>query len=97
MKYDTEFAPAGLDGRFKHWTNSGITSYCIISSTDGLDTFKKLMDTYNSGKEDFFRYLQLRHHFDKHIKTTGEKGKDLIRVFIDAYKGNTNRKLISRL
>lgn len=28
-KYDTEFAPAGLDGRFKHWTNSGITSYNV--------------------------------------------------------------------
>lgn len=97
VKYDTEFAPAGLDGRFKHWTNSGITSYCIISSTDGLHTFKKLIDTYNLGKEDFFRYLQLRHHFDKHIKTTEEKGRDLIRVFVDAYKGNTNRKLISRL
>lgn len=54
------------------------------------------MDTYNLGKEDFFRYLQLRHHFDKHIKTNGEKGKDPIRVFIDAYTGNTKRKLISR-
>lgn len=97
VKYDTEFAPAGLDGRFKHWTNSGITSYCIISSTDGLVTFKKLMDTYNLGKEDFFRYLQLRSHFDKPIKPIGEKGRDLISVFIDVYKGNTNRKLISRL
>lgn len=79
-----EFASAGLDSRFKHWTNSGITSYCIISSTDGLDTFQKLIDTYNLGKEDFFRYLQLRYYFDKHIKTTGETGTDLIRIFIDA-------------
>lgn len=62
-----------------------------------LDTFKEFMDTYYLEKEDFFRYLQLRHHFDKHIKTIGEKGKDLIRIFIDAYKGNINRKLISRL
>jgi len=97
VEYDTEFKPASLDSRFKQWTNLGITSYCMISSTDGLDAFKKLIDTYYLGKEDFFRYLQLRHHFDKNINTTGEKGTDLIRIFINTYKDNNSRKLISKL
>lgn len=72
----------------------GITSYCIISSNKGLDTFQQLTETYDLGKCDFFKYLQLRHYFDDAIKTFGEKEVRLIRIFIDVYKCHANRKLV---
>ena len=31
------------------------------------------------------------------MKQIGEKGMSLIKIFIDAYKGNSNRTLISRI
>lgn len=53
--------------------------------------------SHNLEKQDCSRYLQLRHYFDKIIKTTEEKGMSLMKIFIDAYKVNTKTKLISRI
>ena len=74
-----------------------MTSYCMISSNRGLDTFQRLSKTYHLENCDFFRYLQMRHHFKTNIKTIGERGMHLIKIFIDAFKGNSNRKLISKI
>lgn len=95
--YDADFKPSQLDGRFKNWTHMGITSYFKISSNKRLNTFQQLTDTYNLEQQDFFRYLQMKHYFDKTIKTTEEKGMNLINIFIDAYKGTVTRKLISQI
>lgn len=40
--HDRDFLPAQLDVRFKELTQKGITSYCVISSDKGLDSFQQL-------------------------------------------------------
>lgn len=97
VSLDPDFTPAELDSRFGCWTDRGITSYYKISSDTGLESFQRLSEMYNLEKCDFFRYLQLRHHFDKDIKTIGEEGTNLIEIFIKAGRGDTNKKLISRI
>lgn len=97
MSQDTEFVPAHLDGRFTHCADRGLTAYCKIFSSKSLGIFEQLTDKYHLDKQDFFRYLQLRHYFDKTIKPNDEEGMYLINVFIDAYKGKIGRKLISRI
>lgn len=92
-----EFTPAKLNGRFKQWSNMCITSYHSISSNKGLKVFQDLTETYNLEKQDVFRFLQLRHYFDKNIKAVGEQGNDLIKIYTDASEGGSNRKLISRI
>lgn len=48
-------------------------------------------------KQDFYRYLQLRHHFDKDIKILKEGDRDLINIVSDAYKGKVHKKVVSRI
>lgn len=95
--YDTEFVPAQLDKRFNEWRNSGVTSFSVIASGNGLWSFEKLKETYNLQKSDFYRYLQIRTYFDKNIKFTSERRLNLIKIFREAYNGNVFRKLISRI
>uniref|UniRef100_A0A3B1IMJ8 Reverse transcriptase domain-containing protein n=1 Tax=Astyanax mexicanus TaxID=7994 RepID=A0A3B1IMJ8_ASTMX len=97
VAYDTEFTPAKLDVRFKYWINRGITSYCTVFARKDIESFQQLTKKYSLEKQDFFRYLQMRSYFEKNIKTVGEKGLTLIKIFTDSYKGNTNRGLISRI
>lgn len=94
--HDTEFIPAKLDNRFKYWRNSGITSFSTITNNKGLLTFQQLRNTFNLEKYDFFRYLQLRHYYNKNIKWTTERGLSVVKVFMEALKGNAIRKLISK-
>lgn len=93
--YDTDFTPAKNDSSFKRWCNKGITAYWKISSEKGLDTFQQLSDSYNLGKDDFFRYLQLRHHFNANISKSQDR-KPLINIFLDACKGKLSKKQISK-
>uniref|UniRef100_A0A3B3D4V0 Reverse transcriptase domain-containing protein n=1 Tax=Oryzias melastigma TaxID=30732 RepID=A0A3B3D4V0_ORYME len=97
--YDTEFIPANIDKGFKQWLHKGITGYWKISEKNILKSYKQLQETYGLGKQDFFRFLQLRDYFDKHIKPTNKKQEeiDLIKIFVDSSKGNTIKKQISRL
>lgn len=84
-----------MDGRYKNWSIKGITTYCLISDGGVLVDFQKLSDTYHLEKQDFFRYLQVRSHFNSNIKTTEDCNSDLINILIDAYKSKLNRKLIA--
>lgn len=97
VAYDNDFKPAQLDSRFKQWTMKGITSYCTISANTGLKSFQHLTDTYILEKQDFFRYLQLRNHYNKNIKNNDQIEMNMINIFIDAYKNGTHKKLISRI
>ena len=85
------------DLRFKELTRKGITSYCLISSDTGLDSFQQLQENHDLDKKDFYRYLQLRHHFDRNIRILKEGDLDLIDILIDAYKGKIQRKVVSRI
>ena len=97
VAFDTEFTQAEVDSRFTRWKNLGITSYCKISTNVGLVSFMYFGEKHNLKKQDLFRYFQLRDYFNKKIKTIGEEGMNLIEIFVNTYKGNLKRKLISRI
>lgn len=83
VEHDRDFRPAQLDLRFKEMTRKGITSYRVISADTGLDSFQQLQEKHDLDKQDFYRYLQLRHHFDRNIKTLEGCDRDLINIIID--------------
>lgn len=59
--YDSEFTPNKLDCRFKDWIAKGITALCSVMKDGKLLSFETLKRTYLLEKQDFYRYLQLRH------------------------------------
>ncbi len=97
IEHDGDFKPAQLDLRFKELTRRGITSYCVISSDTGLHSFQQLQENYDLEKQDFYRYLQLRHHFDRNIKIHKDGDMDLIDILISAYKCKIHKKVVSRI
>ena len=72
--------------RFKELMRKGITSYCVILSDTGLDSFQQLQGNHDLDKQYFDRFLQLRNHFDSNIKMPKEGDLDLIDFLIDGYK-----------
>lgn len=93
---DRDFKPAQMDVRFKQWIWNGITSYCTVSSKIGLECFQHLIDTYNLEKHNFYRYLQLRNHFNKNINNDAAE-LSRINIFAEAYKGGIHKKLVSKI
>ena len=55
VEHGRDFRPAQLDMRFKGLTRKGITSYCVISSDTGLDSFQQLQENHDLDKERFYR------------------------------------------
>ena len=96
VEQDDDFKPAQLDLRFKQLTKKGITSYCVISTKTGLESFLHLQESHKLDRQDLYRYLQIRHHFERNIKIDDEADLDLINVFIDAYRGIIRKKLVSK-
>lgn len=97
VSFDNDFKPAQLDWRFKKWIQRGITTYSLIATHSGLESFQRLTVTHNLDKQDFYRYLQLRHQFNNNIKITESNGPNLINLYIGAYKGSTPKELVSRI
>ncbi len=97
MEHDLQFKPAGLDLRFKQWSLQGITSFCLISTENELESFQQLSHKYNLEKQDFFRYLQIRHYFNKNIRDPEDAGSSIVQIFVDTYKKKVKKKLISRI
>lgn len=95
IEYDLQFKPARLDLRFKQWSSQGITSFCLISTESGLESFQQLSHKINLDKQDFFRYLQVRHYFNKNIRDPEDPGSTIVQIFVDDYKKKVNKKLIS--
>ncbi len=86
VEHDLQFKPAGLDLRFKQWSLQGITSFCLISTENELESFQQLSHKYNLEKQDFFRYLQVRHYFNKNIRDPEDAGSSIVQIFVDTYK-----------
>ena len=81
----------------RKWPEKGITSYCVISSDSGLNSFQHLQEKHDLDKRDFYRFLQLRHHFDRNIRTQENCDRNLINIIIDAYKGKIYKKVVSKI
>ena len=56
--FHPHFPPALQDHRYKQWTKRGIASFCRIIKNGNLNSFEDLRQSYDLGKEDFYRYLQ---------------------------------------
>lgn len=97
--YDSEFTPNTLDNRFKSWIKKGITSMSGIVEKNEIMCFQTLRETYTLEREDQFRFFQLRNYYNQKIKKIDIKdtNKAFIQIFINAYKSDKNRGIISQL
>lgn len=96
--YDPSFILSTQDSRFKQWTQKGITSFSTIIRNGDLDNFQDLSKKHGLDKQDFYRYLQVRHYFLREIKVTDPRAPPkLIQVFTNAYNLGSNKKTISNL
>jgi hypothetical protein len=80
VEHDDDFKPAKLDLRFKQLTRKGITSYCGISTS--TQSFLHLQESHKLIRQDFYRYLQIWHHFARNIKIDDEADLDLIKFLL---------------
>ena len=95
MAYDLEFEPARLDGSFKQWVRRGTTYFCNRTPNREFQRYEVISDTFELGKQDFHRYLQVRDYYNKKVQVKEEKEYNLISIFHDATKDN--KKLVSRI
>jgi len=83
--YESEFTPNKSDSRFKDWVNKGITALCRVMKDGKLLSFETLKRTHSLEKQDFYRYLQLRHYVDTKMKNVTKANTCLIELFTKAY------------
>lgn len=97
--YDSDFTANKFDSRFKVWINKGITSLCSITQKEVIVSFQTLMVNFPLQKQDFYRYLQLRHYYNHKLKNKDirEASKPLVQLFTKAYESNIKRGVISQL
>lgn len=66
-----------------------------------LKSFQMLREQHDFVKQDFFRFLQLRHHIDSIFSKDDlgklGSGKGILGVFISAYRAESGSKTISKL
>ena len=96
--FDPDFLPKNWDARFKRWGSQGLTAYCTFLHKGTMNSFQNLKGQFGLDKDDFYRFLQVRHYIDQIQKGCTQVGWDniLLKVFIDAYSNGSNQKLISR-
>lgn len=94
--YDSDFKPNKLDTRFKFWTCSGITTLSKLIKDRNVISFEILKQKYSLEKQDFYRYLQVRHYINKTIDLT-KVNHDLVRLLMNTYDAKNNKKLISSI
>ena len=96
--YDSDFTPNKTDGRFKTWITKGLTSYYSFVHKGVFQSFETLQKDHGLGQDDFFRYLQVRHYFNKNIKEAlGKDEPGFMEVFLALTKSRTCNKIISKL
>lgn len=78
LAYDTDFTPGKLDRRFRVWAEKGITAVCAVMRDGKLLPFETLKEKYGLEKEDFYRYLQMRHFLNSKVLPIKEEQKGLI-------------------
>lgn len=96
--YHPGFLPALQDHKFRLWAKRGITSFCRIIQNRELISFSDLCPTYEVGKEDFYRYLQVRSFFMQEIRNPDLAiDSGIIQIFIDAYSSQSTKGTIGKL
>lgn len=96
--FDPRFLPATQDHRYKQWAQRGITSLCLMTTKGKFNTFEGLCQTFELGKEDFYRYLQVRHYFLKEVgRTDSVEPSKITQMFINAYNSTNTKGTIGKL
>lgn len=96
--YDSDFAPNRIDDRFKIWISKGLTTYHSFTHKGAFQSFETLQKDYGLVKDDFFRYLQVRHHFNENLKgVLGTSESGFLEVFLSLIKPSPSNKIISKL
>lgn len=94
--YDSEFTPNKYDDRFKLWISKGLTDYNSFVHKGTFQSFENLKHKHGLDSTDFFRYLQIRHYFNKNIKKQqGDVG--FLQTFMSIIKSISPTKIISKL
>lgn len=94
--YDPEFKPNKIDHRFKSWISKGITTFYSLTEKGQLKDFENLRKEYCLEKSDFYRYLQVRNHFEHNSRNKTDFNDPILRIFISAYQNDSNKGAISR-
>lgn len=94
--FDTEFPPNNRDYTFKSWIKKGLTTYLTFTENYIFQSFQSMQNRYDLRKNDFFRYLQVRHNFTARCKTTefSVAETEFYKILKLAY-GSRTHKLIS--
>ncbi|XP_076740712.1 4-hydroxy-2-oxoglutarate aldolase, mitochondrial isoform X1 [Maylandia zebra] len=92
--YDSDFAPNKLDSRFKSWPAKGLSTYDSLIKDGNLISFDTLKQRHNLEKQDFFRYLQIRHYIKTTIGQMSNTNVELVTLFRQAYSGDVDTRLI---
>ncbi|XP_049891866.1 uncharacterized protein LOC126384694 [Epinephelus moara] len=93
--YDIDFIPNRTDSIFKIWMEKGLTAYCCFIHNGSVKSFDDLKREYGLEKQDFFRYLQVRHRLNTIL--TEDLRSDILKVFVSSYKSGSVKRLMSRL
>lgn len=76
--------------------SKGITTFYCLTEKGRLKDFENLKKEYCLEKSDFYRYLQIRNHFERNIKNKTDLDDPILRIFMGAYQNDLNKGVISR-
>lgn len=97
-RYEPDFKAAGDGGGFIQWERQGLTALCLVGNNRELSDFKTMSDRFGFTPHDFYRYLQLRHYFDKNVKgLLASNLSGITQMFIRADNTKLSRKIIGEL
>lgn len=95
---DPDFKPAVNDTGFIQWMRQGLTALCLLVDNQEFIEFKTMSGKYGLAQQDFYRFLQLRHYFDKNIKVPMPRNvSSITQMFIRVYNTTFYRKIIGEL
>ena len=84
-----------IDSSFKIWMEKGLTAYCCIIHNRSVKSFDNLKREYGLEKQDFFRYLQVRHRLNTIL--TENFRSHILKIFVSIYESGSGKRLISKL
>uniref|UniRef100_A0A8K9V8C7 Reverse transcriptase domain-containing protein n=1 Tax=Oncorhynchus mykiss TaxID=8022 RepID=A0A8K9V8C7_ONCMY len=82
-----DFSPGLLDAGFNFWLNKGIRRLNDLFADKILLSFEQMVEKYRLPKQDFFRFLQVRHYILKSTTLIGNPGVSVIEIMLFSHKG----------
>lgn len=96
--HDSTFEPAVMDKSFIQWEKRGVMTLCLLMDNLNFIDFKTMSEKIDLDRCDFYKYLQLRHYFDKNIKSLQLYHlSGITEMFIKAYNSKLHKKIIGEL